>query len=144
MTKDEQKNYTTPTKKEEKDEEKMTEPEEQELHSIASNKTVEAPPPVKPDITVITARLDAAVKAYTPVNRSSDLVPLNHDYDIMRKTLRTLIGATKQYKLKRGEMDKARMEVRTVVQYAPERSKGSHDGFVRGSICVRIVSKSIF
>jgi outer membrane protein TolC len=63
--------------------------------------------------TYIAKRLDAALKGAKPVNRSSDLVPLGREFDLMRKKLRLLIAAAKHYHAARAEVEKARMEVRT-------------------------------
>jgi hypothetical protein len=64
--------------------------------------------------TDIAARLDAVLKGAKPVNRSSDLVPLSHEYDQMRKRLRSLITSAKAYHAARVQVEKARMEVRTL------------------------------
>jgi hypothetical protein len=64
--------------------------------------------------TEIAARLQKAVKEAKPVNRSSDLVPLNRDYVMMRKDLKELIAAAKQYQGSILRLDKARMDVRFV------------------------------
>lgn len=61
--------------------------------------------------TGIKARLDQAVKQMKRVNRSSDLVPLNHEYEVMKKELRILLNLTKTYKASMLSMDKARTEV---------------------------------
>ena len=61
--------------------------------------------------TGIRARLDQAVKQMKRVNRSSDLVPLNHEYEVMKKELRILLNLTKTYKASMLSMDKARTEV---------------------------------
>jgi hypothetical protein len=73
-------------------------------------------PPASPPTTHIAARLDEAVLkgAKSDVNRSSDLVPLSQDFDQMRKKLRSLIAAAKQYRAARVQLDKTRMEVRTL------------------------------
>jgi hypothetical protein len=62
--------------------------------------------------TNIASRLNDAVRAAKPVNRSSDLVPLGHDYDQMRKGFQTLVGNAIQYHEAMLAMDKARMNVR--------------------------------
>ena len=64
--------------------------------------------------TYIATRLDEALKGAKPVNRSSDLVPLGREFDLMRKKLRLLITAAKHYHAARVEVEKARMEVRTL------------------------------
>jgi hypothetical protein len=64
--------------------------------------------------TYIATRLDEALKGAKPVNRSSDLVPLGREFDKMRKLLRSLIAAAKHYHAARVEVERARMEVRTV------------------------------
>jgi hypothetical protein len=66
--------------------------------------------------TNIAARLDKGVLkgAESGVNRSSDLVPLSQEYDQMRKRLRNLIVATKKYRTASVQVEKARMEVRTL------------------------------
>jgi hypothetical protein len=64
--------------------------------------------------TYIGTRLDEAIKGAKPVNRSSDLVPLGREFDKMRKQLRLLIVGAKHYHAARAEVEKARMEVRTV------------------------------
>jgi hypothetical protein len=61
--------------------------------------------------TEIAARLQKAVKEAKPVNRSSDLIPLNQDYNMMRKDLKELIAAAKQYQGSIIRLDKARMDV---------------------------------
>ena len=63
--------------------------------------------------TYIATRLDEALKGAKPVNRSSDLVPLGREFDLMRKKLRLLITAAKHYHAARVEVEKARMEVGT-------------------------------
>lgn len=47
--------------------------------------------------TKISERLDEAVKEMKAINRSSDLVPLNHQYDVLRKRLRALIVKAKEF-----------------------------------------------
>jgi hypothetical protein len=70
--------------------------------------------------TDIAARLYNALKfggdakAEQPLIRSSELVPLSQDFDQMRKQLRSLIAAAKQYHAARVHVEKARMEVRTL------------------------------
>jgi hypothetical protein len=66
--------------------------------------------------THIAARLDEGVLkgAESGMNRSSNLVPLSQEYDKMRKRLRSLIVATKQYRTASVQVEKARMEVRTL------------------------------
>jgi hypothetical protein len=61
--------------------------------------------------TKIGRRLDAALKAAKPVNRSSDLVPLNHDYDMRRRELRALIASARKYHDAIIQLEKARMDV---------------------------------
>ena len=68
-------------------------------------------PPPTACKTGIKARLDQAVKQMKRVNRSSDLVPLNHEYEVMKKELRILLNLTKTYKASMLSMDKARTEV---------------------------------
>ena len=84
--------------------------ETQEIRSIGRKPKVAAPPLVYK--THIAARLDQAVKNAKPVNRSSDLVPLSDDFDQMRRRLRSLIAAAKQYHTARAQVEKTRMEVR--------------------------------
>lgn len=74
-----------------------------------SPKATGPPPPVNK--TGINARLDDALMKMKRVNRSSDLIPLNHQYDLMRKELKALIAAAKTYKANVLSMDKARTEV---------------------------------
>jgi len=83
--------------------------EVQEVHSIPA-KIVSDPPPVV-NKTGINARLDEAMKKLMRINRSSDLVPLTHDYEVMRKELKSTIVAAKTYKASLEGMDKARMDV---------------------------------
>jgi hypothetical protein len=64
--------------------------------------------------TDIAARLDAVLKGAKPVNRSSDLVPLSHEFDQMRKQLRSLVASAKEYHTARVQVEKARMEVRAL------------------------------
>jgi len=71
------------------------------------------PPPPAVYKTGINKRLDEALKHMKRVNRSSDLVPLNHDYDLMRKELKALIAAAKTYKANVLSMDKARTDMVT-------------------------------
>jgi len=72
---------------------------------------VAAPVPNK-TATNIAERLDESMKTYTPVNRSSDLIPLAHQFHLMRKQVRDLIDAAKNYDLNRDMLDKARVQVR--------------------------------
>jgi hypothetical protein len=62
----------------------------------------------------IDARLNEVLKGSKPLNRSSDLVPLSRDFDQMRKQLRSLIAAAKQHHAARVQVEKTRMEVRTL------------------------------
>ena len=61
--------------------------------------------------TGISARLDEALEQMKRVNRSSDLVPLTQDYNVMRGELRNLLALTKTYKASILAMDKARLQV---------------------------------
>ena len=61
--------------------------------------------------TGISARLDEALVQMKRVNRSSDLVPLTQDYNVMRGELRNLLVLTKTYKASILAMDKARLQV---------------------------------
>ena len=61
--------------------------------------------------TKIAARLHVAVDTAKPENRSSDLVPLNHDYDLMRRELKALISCAKSYHRAIIQLDEARMNV---------------------------------
>jgi hypothetical protein len=65
--------------------------------------------------TGIGARLDAAVAAAKPKNRSSDLVPLTQDYYAMKKQLKSLTNAARAYHLSMLQMNDARREVRVCV-----------------------------
>jgi hypothetical protein len=62
----------------------------------------------------VAARLEQAVAqgSSKPVNRSADLVPLTHEFDKLKRRLRALITAAKQYHECMGRMYRARMEVR--------------------------------
>jgi hypothetical protein len=62
--------------------------------------------------TGIGARLDAAVAAAKPVNRSADLVPLTQDYYKMKKQLQTLTNAARFYLSSMIIMNEARRKVR--------------------------------
>lgn len=62
-------------------------------------------------MTAIGARLDAAVAAAKPVNRSADLVPLTQDYYKMKKQLKSLANAARVYHLSMLKMNEARREV---------------------------------
>lgn len=64
------------------------------------------------DKTKIAARLIPAVIAAKPVNRSSDLVPLNRDYDLMRRELKAIIASAKKYHDAVIQLDQARLDVR--------------------------------
>jgi hypothetical protein len=89
--------------------------EDNEMQTMTKEVVVEEqqPPVYK---THITARLDEAVLkgAKSDEKRSSELVPLSQDYDQMRKRLRSLIVAAKQYRTASVQVQKARMEVRTL------------------------------
>jgi hypothetical protein len=66
--------------------------------------------------TSVAKRLDesavaAAAATFKQVNRSADLVPLTHEYDKMKRRLRSLIASTKQYHDAMARMHRARMEV---------------------------------
>lgn len=67
----------------------------------------------------VAARLEQAVAqaSIKPVNRSADLVPLTHEYDKMKRRLRALITAAKQYHESMGRVYRARMEVRLFVLF---------------------------
>jgi hypothetical protein len=62
--------------------------------------------------TGIAARLDAAVAAAKPVNRSADLVPLTQDYYKMKKQLISMTNAARVYHSSMLKMNEARREVR--------------------------------
>ena len=47
--------------------------------------------------TGIASRLAADVNAHPMTNRSSDLVPLSHEFDLMRKQMRTLLASASAY-----------------------------------------------
>lgn len=64
-----------------------------------------------PNRTMIAERLNKALRAAKPVNRSSDLVPLNQVYDTMRRDLKALIATAKTYKDAIIQLDKARLDV---------------------------------
>ena len=93
------------------EEKKKEEKKEETLESIGRKGKVKDVPSSSGK-TGIAARLDKSMKAYVPVNRSSDLVPLTHEFHTMRKQVRDLIDAAKQYDLTRSEVDKARLKVR--------------------------------
>jgi hypothetical protein len=59
----------------------------------------------------IDSRLNAAVKDKIPTNRSADLVPLKHDFEMMRKKLRSLVNAAEHFKSTITALDKARLNV---------------------------------
>lgn len=61
--------------------------------------------------TKISARLNKALKTATSVNRSSDLVTLNRDYDTMRRELKALISSARKYHDSMIQVDKARLDV---------------------------------
>jgi hypothetical protein len=115
MTKEESEKKTTPAEGEEESEKKKT----PEVKKPTGSKVVltKVPPASK---TYIATRLDKVLKGAKPVNRSSDLVPLSHEFDQMRKHLRSLVSATKQYHAARVQVEKARMEVRTFVMLLPQ------------------------
>jgi hypothetical protein len=111
---------------EKESEKKATETPEvkHEAHSIGGTPKVKA---MKPLVfkTHIAARLDEAIKCSNliqglgsskPLYRNSELVPLSLEFDQMRKRLRSLIAATKQYHTARAQVEKARMEVRFVLE----------------------------
>lgn len=90
------------------DERKDEVPPEEHLQNIPPK--VAGPPPVV-NKTGIDSRLSSAVKAAMKVNRSSDLVPLSHYFNSMRKDLKSAIAAAKKYKASVLPMDKARMDM---------------------------------
>ena len=59
----------------------------------------------------IARRLDHAVAAAKPVNRSADLVPLTHAFDKFKRQLKCLIASSKSYHDAMLSMDEARMQV---------------------------------
>jgi hypothetical protein len=61
--------------------------------------------------TEISARLAKAVDAAKQVNRSADLIPLSQEFDTMRKKLRSLLQAAKNYHSVMIQLDKMRMGV---------------------------------
>jgi hypothetical protein len=65
---------------------------EENLQKIGA-KSIDVPPATPPakKVTGVERRLDVSMKAYSPVNRSSDLVPLTHEFHCLRKQLRDLI-----------------------------------------------------
>jgi predicted nucleic acid-binding Zn ribbon protein len=63
--------------------------------------------------TKIAARLEAAAKGVIKVKRSSDLVPLSHEYEVMRKRLRALLAGAKEYHASVEKLNRARMDVST-------------------------------
>lgn len=122
MAKAEIKKKTTTMAKEESEKKKTPEGEENgekkeilEVKKLPGMKPKVAakkqPPVYKKDIA---ARLDEALKGAKSFNRSSDLVPLSRDVDQMRKRLRSLIAAVKQHHAARVQVEKTRMEVRTL------------------------------
>jgi hypothetical protein len=112
---------TTTMAKEESEKKKTPEGEDSEKKEILEVKKL---PGMKPKVaakkqppvykTDIAARLDEVLKGAKRFNRSSDLVPFSQDFDQMRKRLRSLIAATKQHHAARVQVEKTRMEVRTL------------------------------
>jgi hypothetical protein len=122
MAKAEIKKKTTTMAKEESEKKKTPEGEENgEKKEILEVKKL---PGTKPKVAVkkqppgykmdIDARLNEVIKGAKPLNRSFDLVPLGQDFDQMRKRLRSLIAAVKQHHAARVQVEKTRMEVRTL------------------------------
>ncbi len=69
--------------------------------------------------TAISARLTKAVDAAKKVkNRSADVIPLSQKYDRMRKKLRNLLQASKNYHSAMTQVDKTRMEVSVIREQA--------------------------
>ena len=68
---------------------------------------------VKQKNTQVLYRLNYAVKQHpSEPSRSAELVPLNKEFEYMRKNIRSLLSATKKYLKAMGEVTKARSEVR--------------------------------
>lgn len=61
--------------------------------------------------TGISARLEAALEAAKPANRSADLVPLNHVYDVRRRELNALVLSAEKYHQALSQLAKARTDV---------------------------------
>jgi len=81
---------------------------QEEVQSTPPKVTTSPPATYK---TGINARIDEALKVAKRVNRSSDLVPLNHEYDLKKKELKSLIAAAKAYKASVEKMDMARINM---------------------------------
>lgn len=82
----------------------------QELHTLSPPSKHSTGPPM-PKKTGINDRLDEALRVIKPKNRSSDLVPLSHQFDTMRKELKALTTAAKTYQTAMLAMDQARIDV---------------------------------
>lgn len=79
--------------------------------------------PAKPK-TGIAARLDQAVKAYPKKqNRSSDLIPLTREFEVMRKKLKDIIVSAKHYPTTLLEVDVARLDVSAMRDLKQKRYK---------------------
>jgi hypothetical protein len=99
----------------------MTTSEMEEVHrpggKTTTGKTTTLVPMEGRQKTEISARLKKAVDAAKKVkNRSSDLIPLSQKYDRMRKKLRNLLQASKNYHSAMTQVDKTRMEVSVLIR----------------------------
>lgn len=86
--------------------------------SPASRRTVTKPTPkdvtTPQKATQVLYRLNYAVKQRpTEPRRSTELIPLNREFDDMRKQLKALVTAARKYQQSMEELSKCRSEVRT-------------------------------
>jgi hypothetical protein len=90
----------------------MTTSEMEEVHCPGKTTTSKVVPVEGQQKTGISARLTKAVDAAKKVkNRSADVIPLSQKYDRMRKKLRNLLQASRNYHSAMTQVDKTRMEV---------------------------------